>query len=58
MVLVIWLVGLKDQEGHLSLKFLAEKMGFGKIIDSKHANNMPRGSSLGFGVSKKVSWQA
>jgi hypothetical protein len=28
------------------------------IIGSRHTNDMPRGGSLGFGVTKKVSWQA
>jgi hypothetical protein len=28
------------------------------IIGSRHTNGMPRGGSLGFGVTKKVSWQA
>jgi hypothetical protein len=42
-------IGLKDQEGRLSLKLLVGKARIEKIIGSRHANSMPRGGSLVFG---------
>jgi hypothetical protein len=43
MVDVIWLVGLKDREGLLSLKLLVGKMGFGIYL----AQDMLRHASRG-----------
>jgi hypothetical protein len=54
MVHVAQLVGLKDREGRLSLKLLVGKARFGKIIGSRHVNDMPRGGSLVFGVKIRV----
>jgi hypothetical protein len=47
-------ISIKDQEGHLSLKLLVGNVRFKKIINSIHANNMPRGGSLVFGVKIRV----
>jgi hypothetical protein len=51
---MIRLIGLKDREGLLSLKLLAGKARFEKIIGSRHANGMPRGGSQVFGAMIRV----
>jgi hypothetical protein len=40
MVNVIRLIGLKDREGHLSLKLLSGKGWVGKVKDSSPSNDM------------------
>jgi hypothetical protein len=54
MIHAILLIGLKDREGRLSLKLLAGKVRFRKIIGSRHVNNVPHGGSLVFGVKIRV----